>query len=77
MTPPIAPLYRRCRSEDRPKEDLPACRADACSQGKKPCPCPSACMVPADAKDVLYIWAWPAGIIVAIASVSMLVSWFS
>lgn len=25
--------------------DLPACRADACSSGRKPCPCPDACRV--------------------------------
>ena len=23
----------------------PACRADACQQGRKPCPCPSACEI--------------------------------
>ena len=28
-------------------ERLPACRADACAQGRLPCPCPDACHVAA------------------------------
>ena len=33
------------------------CRADACQQGDKPCPCPDACQVStADAKDEATFW---------------------
>jgi len=51
---------------------LPACHADACSQGRAKCPCPQACGLPADELDevlpspvVLYVILAVVGVICA------------
>jgi len=33
---------------DHARGDIRACLAEACNQGRKPCPCPDACRLPTD-----------------------------
>lgn len=60
-------LYRRCRPDDS-ADFVPACTADACGQGKRPCPAPEACQLPE--REALRIWLWPVAVILAIAAVA-------
>lgn len=38
--------------------DCGECHADACQQGRRPCPCPEACHVPTDAHVRAVFWRW-------------------
>lgn len=40
-----APLHQRDGGADVDTGALHACRADACRQGRAPCPCPDACAI--------------------------------
>lgn len=41
----------------RAPNTLSACTADACQQGRAPCPCPQACRVPAEQDPAASRWA--------------------
>ena len=48
MTPPASDTVWPLTDADMRelRKPLPACTANACSSGRKPCPCPDACRIP-------------------------------
>jgi hypothetical protein len=50
---------------------FPSCTADACQSGKKPCPCPDACLQPDTPKDAI---PWPISLLIAAVAVAGVVT---
>ena len=57
MTPPASDTVWPLTDADMRelRKPLPACTANACSSGRKPCPCPDACRV-AEGSRMDFVW---------------------
>lgn len=55
--------------------DVRECHADACDQGRKPCPCPEACEVSADPHLRSVFWRWWLACMLAIAATVIWAVW--
>jgi hypothetical protein len=56
---------------EREAHAVMVCTAEACNGGRKPCPCPTACLQPIESVESAHPWLWLAYVAALVATIAL------